>query len=258
MNLLLLEPEEINAEGIAVIGGRRAEHILNVLRPAPSDYIKAGVVGGMLGRARVLDVGSRGAGLAVHLRFEPTAAPPAPLPVRLILALPRPKVLRRVLSAVTSLGVKEIHLINAYKVEKPYWTCEQIQPEAIREACILGLEQAVDTVLPQVHLHRLFKPFVEDQVPGLIRGGRALVAHPGESGRVAGGPDGRRQAQCLEANATTLTSAIGPEGGFIPYEVELLESAGFQRVSLGPRILKVETAIPVLISSYSENFQLIS
>jgi RsmE family RNA methyltransferase len=96
---------------------------------------------------------------------------------------------------------------------------------------VQGLEQSRDTVLPEVHCHRRFKPFVEDEFSGMIAGCRGLLAHPGDypaCPREAGGP-------------TLLV--IGPEGGFIPYEVEKLADAGCEIVSLGPRILRVENAV---------------
>lgn len=98
----------------------------------------------------------------------------------------------------------------------------------LRAACVLGLEQARDTVLPRVQLERRFKPFVEDRMPALIAGNPAFVAHPGGTAEIAKGP---------------CTVAIGPEGGFIPYEIEMLEKAGFKTVSLGARIFKCETAL---------------
>ena len=42
--------------------------------------------------------------------------------------------------------------------------------------------------------------------------------------------------------------AIGPEGGWTDDEVELLEERGFRRVSLGPRILRTETAVVVMLA----------
>jgi 16S rRNA (uracil1498-N3)-methyltransferase len=101
---------------------------------------------------------------------------------------------------------------------------------------VLGLEQARDTVLPSVTLRRQFKPFVEDELPELLRNTVALVAHP-----AAAEPFPRNTSK-----AATLI--IGPEGGFIPYEIEKLQAAGCALVSLGERILNVETAVPALLS----------
>ena len=83
--------------------------------------------------------------------------------------------------------------------------------------------------------HRRFKPYVEDLLPDLLRGKRALLAHPGDYPACPRGPDGE----------TLLV--IGPEGGFIPYEVEKLQLAGCRTVSLGPRILRVENALTSLL-----------
>jgi 16S rRNA (uracil1498-N3)-methyltransferase len=230
MNLLLLEPGELHEGGQALLSGRRARHIQEILRVEPSASLRAGVVGGAMGVAHLsaLEPG------AVRVRFEATGEPPAPLPMRLILALPRPKVLRRVLVAATSLGIKEIVLLNAYRVEKPYWSSQQVTAEYIRKCCLLGLEQARDTILPNVQLERLFKPFVEDRFPEFVRGTRAFVAHPGAGVEA---PSGLTEP---------VTLVVGPEGGFIPYEVEMLERAGCSAIHLGSRILRFETALQVL------------
>jgi RsmE family RNA methyltransferase len=162
--------------------------------------------------------------------------PPPPLPVTLILSLPRPKVLRRVLMSVTTMGVKKIYLINSFRVEKSFWQTPFLEEGSVRQQLILGLEQAKDTVMPQVHLRRLFKPFMEDELPDIIRGTTPLIAHPHDADPFSSGMCG------------PVTLAIGPEGGFIPYEVERLKETGFRAVSLGERILTVETAVPALLS----------
>lgn len=231
MNILLLEAHELSSTSQAVIRGRRAQHIQQVLRGQQGQALRAGILGGRLGLAHVRKIEQT----QVHIEFESLSDPPAPRPLKLVLALPRPKVLRRVLAHITTLGVKEIYLINAFRVEKPYWSSEQVREEEIRRACRLGLEQARDTILPHVFLEKLFKPFVEDRLPSIARGTRALVAHPGvdrPAPRDLPGP---------------VTLAIGPEGGFIPFEIAHLEKAGFQSIHLGERILKFETAIPFLI-----------
>jgi RsmE family RNA methyltransferase len=147
--------------------------------------------------------------------------------------------LRRIIRSVAELGVAELHLIHSYRVEKSYWQTPALQEASLHNYLLQGLEQARDTVLPRVHAHRRFKPFVEDTLPGLAQGGRALLAHPGDY------PACPRAEQQPALPQTLLV--IGPEGGFIPYEVEKLEAAGCQTVSLGPRILRVENALTTLL-----------
>jgi RsmE family RNA methyltransferase len=156
--------------------------------------------------------------------------PPPPLPVTLVLALPRPKVLNRAIASATSLGVKRIVLINAWRVEKSYWKSPKLAEENLRQQSILGLEQARDTMLPSIELRRFFRDYLDDNVRDELK----LVAHPGAS------------AECPR-NVGPVTLAIGPEGGFIEQELASLVSAGFTPVSLGPRVLRVETAVAALI-----------
>ena len=231
MNLLLLDPSELDASGRAAIRGRRARHMRCVLRAEPRDTFQAGVLGGQIGIAHIQELSDS----EVHLRFEAVREPPPPAPVTLVLALPRPKVLKRVIANVTSLGLKKIILMNAFRVEKPYWNSEQVTSQSLREACLLGLEQAVDTVMPEIQLERLFKPFVQDRLPALCEGKIAYFAHPG-SGSAA-----------PRALAQPFVAIVGPEGGFIDYEVEMLKSVGAKPIQLGTRILKVETAVPYLL-----------
>ena len=231
MNLLLLSPSDFHTSDRAHIDGRRLLHVKNVLKAQPGSTLKVGLMGGQIGTATVLTIDSNTASLAVNLDREP---PPA-LPVTLILALPRPKVLRRIIRNVAVLGVKRVHLINAWKVEKSYWQSPLLQPEKIQEQLLFGLEQAVDTIMPQVSLHPLFKPFIEDEVESIAKNSLAYVAHPGSEHRAP------------SIKEKYLTLAVGPEGGFTDYEIEKFASAGFSNVSLGPRILNVEIAVSALL-----------
>ena len=172
----------------------------------------------------------------MRLQIKLDSPAPKPLPLTLVLALPRPKVLRRVLQSCTSLGVKQIYLINSYRVEKSYWQTPYLKPEQIDQQLLLGLEQGRDCMLPQVHLRKRFKPFVEDELSQIGQNKRCFIAHPGAEPQ-----------PCPSRVENPSVLAIGPEGGFIPYEVEKLNQLGFGTISLGPRILKVETAIPALI-----------
>ncbi|MDM3870193.1 16S rRNA (uracil(1498)-N(3))-methyltransferase [Porticoccus sp. W117] len=232
MNLLLIEQEDLTDADRAVISGRRLQHMLEVHRVNAGDTLKAGLIGGNMGTATILSLSSQQAELQLHL----DQPPPPPLPTTLILALPRPKMLRRVLQTVAAMGVKQLYLFNSYRVEKSFWQSPFLQADAIREQLILGLEQARDTTLPQVHLRQRFKPFVEDELPAIAENTKALVAHP------------KNATPCPIDVSEATTLAVGPEGGFIDYEVDKLVKCGFEAVSLGPRILRVETAVPVILS----------
>jgi len=232
VNLVLLEPGELRADGTARLEGRRATHVREVLRSAPGDRILAGVVGGRMGEAEVL--GTEG---AMTLRPLLDREPPEPSPVSLLLALPRPKMLRRVLQAAASMGVKRIALVGSWRVEKSYFGSPLLSPEAIRAELLLGLEQGRDTVLPEVFLRRLFKPFVEDELETLFPEPTRLLAHP-----IGGGPIGS-----LPPPGDRAALAIGPEGGWTAYEAERLRGLGFAPFSLGPRPLRVEAAVPFAV-----------
>lgn len=233
MNLILLEDVDFTSDSRVRLGGRRARHISDVHRAKAGDVLRVGRIGGLIGEGRCLRIDETSCELEVAF----SAQPPPPLPLTLYLALPRPKFLKKILQTVSSMGVKDIHLINSYRVEKVYWSCEQLEPHAVREALLLGLEQSRDTILPRVHQHRLFKPFVEDELPALVKDTRALVAHPGAS------------TPCpRETSSSTTSLAVGPEGGFIDYEIEKLVQAGFTPVEIGARILKVETAVTALVA----------
>ena len=232
MNLIILFKEDFLNPTQVRLYGRRREHVLNIHRAAIGDELRVGLINGLLGYGRIFRLTDQVLEMEILLDQQP----PEPLPVTLLLALPRPKMLRRILQSVSSLGVKKIHLINSYRVDKSFWSSSLLQPEKLQEQLLLGLEQGCDTILPEIHLQPRFKPFVEDELPGISAGTNAYVAHPETGGDFP---------QTLNQPATV---AIGPEGGFIPYEVEKLQNCGFIPISLGARILRVETAVPVLLS----------
>lgn len=236
MNLLLFEAGELAGEGILRLReDRRHQHLQKVLNSRIGDTLRVGEIGGLCGVARVIHIDGSEARLSVRLS-EP---PPPALDTILVLALPRPKMLRRILRASAELGVKELHLIHSYRVEKSFWQSPLLQTSVLRDYLLSGLEQVGDTIVPSVSLHRRFRPFVEDRLPALGNGRDALLAHPGAGENFPSHPH------------TPGLLTIGPEGGFIPFEEELLRVAGCRPVSLGQRILRVETAVQSALGRYT-------
>ena len=231
MNLILLFPEDFVDASTVRLTGRRLDHVTAVHRAKAGDTLIVGALGGRIGKGEITRLDREVLEMRVSLEHEP----PKPLDVTLVLALPRPKVLNRTIASATSLGVKRILLINAWRVEKSYWKSPKLAEENLLLQRVLGLEQARDTVLPTIELKRFFRPFVEDELPSIVEGSRAVVPHPGAT-------------EAMPRTNDEVTLAIGPEGGFIEEEVRSLERIGFTAVSLGERILRVETAVAVAIS----------
>lgn len=231
MNLILLHPEDFIASDRVKVHGRRYEHARKVLDISIGQVLHVGILGGKIGAGTVLTFDSVAFEMAVQLNMEP----PKPPPITVILAMPRPKVFKRVLQSMTAFGVKEIILLNSWRVDKSYWQSPALESAVLREQLLLGLEQARDTILPRVQLQKRFKPFVEDKLPAMASDSCALVAHPGASHACPANLPGK------------ITLAIGPEGGFTPYEIDLLVNAGLSQVHLGVRPLRVEAAVAAFI-----------
>jgi len=232
VNLLLLDTADFIADDRVLLRDRRLTHLQQVHRAEAGEQLRVGRVGGNMGSGQLLRLDAHEAELQVS--FD--QPPPAKLPVTLLLALPRPKMLRRVLQTAAAMGVPRLVLLNSYRVEKSFWQTPFLEPAAIHEQLILGLEQARDTVLPEVIIEKRFKPFVEDRLPQLAADTLGLVGHPGDF------------PHCPRAVTQPVTLAIGPEGGWIPYEVDKLAAAGLRPVQLGERILRVETAVSALLA----------
>jgi RsmE family RNA methyltransferase len=232
MNCLLLSPEEFDSKTReARITGRRRKHADEILKSSPGDLLRVGLIGGRMGEAEILRLDQECLELRVRLEYDP----PPKRPLTLVLALPRPPVFRRLLSTIASLGIARLLVVGTARAEKSFWQSHVIEPEAIRERLLLGLEQARDSVLPDIGIHRYFEELVHDVLPTHLSQSRGLLAHPGAA------------TECPHAIDGPLTLFVGPEGGFVDYEVEKLREVGFEAVHLGERVMRVEPVIPLLV-----------
>jgi 16S rRNA (uracil1498-N3)-methyltransferase len=232
VNLLLVEPAELVDGAVCTLRDRRAEHLRTVLGAGIGAHIRAGVIGGGVGTAELV----ADDGTAITLRLALTEPPPAPLPIELVLAIPRPKVLSRVIEAAASFGVARIALTNAWRVDKSYLSSPRLAPDALALAARLGAEQGATTHLPDITLHRRLMALLDARWPGppAPAGPPAdkLIAHPGAP-----------PIETAVSGAAPLALAIGPEGGWIARELDTFIARGFTPVSLGAPILRVETAV---------------
>jgi RsmE family RNA methyltransferase len=235
MNRILFEKDEVAADGRILLSDRRAAHIIKVLKVSSGDSIRIGILDGPCGTGEITGI-SR-SGVELSCRFD--ATPPLPT-IDLLLAVPRPKVMRRLWAQLASLGVGRIVLTNAEKVERNYFDTHWLNEETYRPRLIEGLEQSGDTRIPQVTIERRFRPFVEDRLAAEFPKTKKLICHP-RNAKSIGDVD--------ISNKHRILLAVGPEGGWSDYEVDLLQNIGFECIALGWRTLRSDVACVALISA---------
>ena len=242
MNRILFEPDEIH-DGVATFGGVRATHVLNVLHGEVGQTLKTGEIGGPIGTSRIVEiVDSPDGGPRVRVTCDHGEESLKPW-IDLVLAPPRPRVMKRLLPQLAAMGVGQIVLVGAKKVEKDFWGATLLKEENYRPLLVDGLMQAGTSILPTLETRRNFRAFVRDELDARFPRSRRLVAHPEKGG------DARRpESASGSAAGAQILLAVGPEGGWTDDEIELLEAHGFGRCSLGPRILRTDTAVIALLA----------
>ncbi len=240
MNCILLPK---NATSIR--NKEQIRHIKEVLKAKAGDSLTIGEIGGNIGKATIAQIHTDEVVLTDILLDK---KPPAKLDLTVVLALPRPKVLRRLIMDMTSLGVNRIIIVNSYRTQKSYWQSPLL--ERIDEFVFEGLQQAIDTVPPVIAFNKRFKPFVEDEFSDLLaEENDAVIAHPYAAQSWKAYLDG------LDSSDMPKILCIGAEGGWIAYEVDLLCKHGCRAVSLGERILRTETVVSVLLGAWLEGWR---
>ena len=237
MNRILFESDEIR-DGVVTFDDVRAEHVLGVLHGEVGQTLKTGEVNGRIGTAEIVKIEDRA--VTVRVCHDRESLKPW---VDLVLAPPRPRVMKRLLPQLATMGVGRIFLVGAKKVEKDFWGATLLKEENYRPLLIDGLMQAGTSILPTLETRRNFRKFVKEELDTLFPSSTRIIAHP---------YDGTQTLK--HSNTQTLLLAIGPEGGWTDDEVVLLEEHGFARYSLGARILRTDTATIALLAQLMKEF----
>jgi RsmE family RNA methyltransferase len=241
MNLIIVHSEELDSAQRVTLKCHRAQHIRKVLKPTIGQALRIGLLDGPLGDGYVEQCDPHG--VVLRCQFE-EKAPPKPF-IDVLLAMPRPKVLKRLWAQFAAMGVGQIILTNAEKVERSYFDSHVLDPDYYVPLLIEGLQQAKDTHLPRVTIRRQLKPLVEDELRAACEGTIKLLADPAGEQRI--------HEVLGETVGNRIMLAIGPEGGWTPYELELLKENGFQSVNAGSRILRTDTACIALLGILKES-----
>lgn len=241
MNRILFEKDEID-DGFVSFSDERAEHVLKILHGEVGQTLKTGEVNGLIGTSEIVLI--KGKTVRVKVNHKEESLKPW---IDLILAPPRPRVMKRLLPQLATMGVNRITLVGAKKVEKDFWGATLLREENFRPLLVEGLMQAGTSILPEIRLEKSFNRYLKSGIEE-YEGFTKIVAHPYE--KVGDNSSSGRKEFSSSTSTTTPTTvlAIGPEGGWTDEEVAALEERGFTRYSLGERILRTDTATIALLA----------
>ena len=200
----LLLPQEVDesddgAESITLaLGDSRSEHVRGVLKLAAGDSLRVGVVNGSPATAVVSTMDETSMTLTWRPGVETldvdTARRSLTAPlvdVDLLLAMPRPKVMTRLWAPLASIGVRNVYLTNASRVERYYWDSTALDEAKVIAELTRGMEQSGDVRMPGVCVVRRF-PAAVDAVREMTGAARRDGGQEprGRGGREGGGNGG--------------------------------------------------------------------
>lgn len=218
----------------ASLTGDQAAHLARVLRAEPGQVFDV-LAGGFLRRAEVTSVSEREVVFALGEELETDAA----LPVHLLLAIIKFDHYEWGLEKATELGAARITPILARRTEKHLGLASAKRVERWRKIVREAAQQSRRSDLPEI----------DDPVPlkialALVNAPhKVLLAETEEDHTLAAALQSRHDHDGRDAERPReLALAIGPEGGWAPEEFALFEAQGWEKVTLGPRVLRAETA----------------
>jgi 16S rRNA U1498 N3-methylase RsmE len=245
VNLILFESHEL---GKAL--SRRDErtvHLLKTLHKKTGDTFDAGILGGRRGSGTIEKINLDGS-VVFSLRVD--ELPPPRLPVRVAVGFVRPIQIRRLLRDLSNLGVEAVDLAGTDLGEKSYRDTRLLDDGGARAALIEGAVQARDTTIPALSVFARLEDWLRER-PWDRDSGPRPVQDTGRFGRPGGrlplliAADNVRPEGTMSRLGPTrrpVVLAVGAERGWSDRERDLLEEAGFLRLSLGSRALRTETA----------------
>lgn len=243
MNLLILTEDDRTEGDIFVVAGNRLRHIIGVLRVSVGDMVEVGLVDGHVGKAVVRAIEKERVVLECQWLGDVQDTGPA---IDIVCALPRPQTFKKVLQVSATMGVERVYFVNANRVEKCFFSASVTRPETIRYYLEKGLSQGKRTRLPKVIIHPRFRCFFEEVVPRL---------EPDEQGKVVKLVADVECKSYLNGSmlegAARIIIAIGPEGGWVPFELEIMREHGFEKFKLGDWPLRVENALVATLAQVS-------
>ena len=244
MNICLFKQEELNRP--LSIKDERGEHIIKILHKKEGDIFSAGVINGMAGTATIKKIEND----EITFDFAPDSEGKNLYPLKMIIGFPRPIQLKRLLRDIAALGVQEVHLTGTELGEKSYMQSNLVEHGTAYQMLLDGTVQAASTHVPDLFLHKTLRDCLESVIPEKEQCNNAknlklCLDNINPTGSLFSVLQEQYEKPAL------IVAAIGSERGWTQKEREMLESAGYLRVGMGPRVMRTETAATVSASIIS-------
>jgi 16S rRNA (uracil1498-N3)-methyltransferase len=209
----------------ATLLGDQAAHLARVLRATPGQVYDI-VANGFLHRAEITSVSEEEVLFTLHEELETDAA----LPLHLLLAVFKFDHMEWAIEKATELGIAKITPILARRTEKHLAHSALKRSERWRRIALEASKQSRRTTIPEIANPTALKQALEQEQSTT----RILLSETEQSTTLT--------AALIAAQSSDTGLAIGPEGGWTPEEISLFAQHTWQPVTLGPRILRAETA----------------
>ncbi|MBL7662232.1 RsmE family RNA methyltransferase [bacterium] len=236
MNLLIIEKSDLLDIRTALVADDRARHLIEIKKVKLGTEIAVGLIDSWLGKARVVELQAK----QVKLEIIEQAEVEREFDLTLLLALPRPQLLKKVLQIAGMWGVKEIIFSGSEKVEKSYFQSIVLEPQTLKKHLVDGMSQGVNIFLPQVRVEKHLKQALE-----LIQNtkDKFLAEKTAEQKLINFYVHNREKS-----NYDKILVALGPEGGFMPSEIDAFVQSGFLMFNISPYVLRVDVALSAALA----------
>lgn len=234
MNSIVFFQDEVQEGGFIALTGGRAQYIHEWHKVKSGLVLQAGVWGGKRGKADVVDVQEDKVSFKLVLDSDPLIRNHIAL-----VAVPRPQTIKKVIQSSVSLGLKELHFIHTQNVVPGYLDSKMLRDEELKEELLKALEQACDTVPPEVVIHTNWNYFLKEKLETILHPHTIKICTDTFA------------TECIpQTGSQSVCVAIGPESGWTEAERKAFKDFKFQFVSLGERMLRVDQALTVALSKF--------
>ena len=235
MNWIVFDKSELENDNL-LLCDERADHIISVLKLSCGDKVRVNCINGLKGSATISSINGRNVNLKCELKKKSKRST-----IDLVIAMPRPKVMKRLWAQIAAIGVNRVFIISSQRVEQSYFDSHVLKFDNYHRLLLEGLSQSGESHIPEVKIYNKFSSFFDDVANINYSNHFKMIANPFTKLTIYD------KSKLIEEFGKILI-AVGPEGGWIQSEMDLFIKNKFEQVTLGKRVLRSDTAVIGLLN----------